>query len=403
MKHLFSLCDNQSKANHKRIEKATQFGFIVDGKELIDISCNLSSTIIGYDRVDIIDHVTNQMKQTPICPAEIQTDTSSIKKLSDRIYGDTGCHSLFSLSGSDAIELAIRCVKLYHHKRKTNKTKIIGFNNSYHGSNQLNLQISNINPNTGREANDDDQFIHLPNINSYATAIEFEFETLNRLRKLFQQEPIACIVQETCSWGGNLLSVSDNYWKHLKQLCEQYDVLLVIDDIAMCGGKTGKLYGFNITPDVFCVGKAFGGGYFPIAAACINNRVYQEIKHDCFFAGYTHSFHLPGIIAANYYHEHILTNGILESVPNTISKAVDVCKQLDIKSFNHFGTMFSVQMHKAVDVKLLDNVFRNNGLNLGFIISLPMHDRFIWSVPLTADDEYFYNVKRRLTDCLLQI
>lgn len=403
MKHIFSLCDNASDANHKRIDDTTRFGFIVEGQELIDISCNLSSTIIGYDRHDIIEHVAEQMKQTPFCPAEIQTDTQAVKTLSDRIYNDTGCYSLFSLSGSDAVELAIRCVNLYHHKRKTNKTKIIGFNNSYHGSNRLNLQIANINPYTGREANDDNSFIHLPNINTYATPLEFEFETLTKLRKLFQQEPVACIVQETCSWGGNMMGVSNNYWKQLKQLCEQYDVLLVVDDIAMCGGKTGSLYGFNIIPDVFCVGKAFGGGYFPIAAACINERVYQEIKHDCFFAGYTHSFHMPGILAANYYHEHILTNELLNNISNIIEKAKDVCNNTNIKSFNNYGTMFSIQMPEPFDVKQLDLVFKANGLNLGFIINLPEHDRFIWSVPIVADNEYFTKVQQRLNNCLLQL
>lgn len=402
MKHLFPLCDNQTNANHKRIEKTTQYGFVVDGTDLIDISCNLSSTIVGYDRYDLIDYVASEMKQATLCPAEIQTDTNHIQTLSDQIYADVGCRSLFCLSGSDAVEMAVRCVEVYHFKRNTNKTKIVGFNNSYHGSNHLNLQIANINPVTGQEANNNDRFIHIPNINSYATVDEFEFDTLNRLHRLFQQEPIACVIQETCSWGGNLLSVSNSYWKQLKQLCEQYDVLLVLDDIAMCGGKTGKLYGFDIVPDVFCVGKAFGGGYFPIAAACINDRVYQEIKHHTLIAGYTHSFHMPGIIAANYYHKHILPQ-LLPNVLKVVERAAEVCKTIDIKSFNNYGTMFSLQLHKSADVKQLDLIFQENGLNLGFIVALPTHDRFIWCVPLTADEQYFTEVQRRLNKCLLQL
>lgn len=400
MKHLFPLSDNSSTNNHKRIEKSTRYGFVVDGKELIDVSCNLSSTIIGYDREDIIDHVANELKKVVVCPTEIKTDTTEVDKLSNRIYSNTQCRSIFTLSGSDAVEMAIRCVKVFHRKNKTGKTKIVGFNNSFHGSNELNLSIANIDPNTGRPfSTPQEGFIHLPNINSYETASEFEFETLMALRKLLEKENVACVVQESCSWGGNLLSVSNNYWKQLKLLCHKHNALLVIDDIAMCGGKTGHLYGFPIVPDIFCVGKAFGGGYFPIAAACISDRVYDAIKHEYLLVGYTHSFHMPGIIAANYYHDNIL-NKLLDNVPNIINKAKTLCDNIEIQSYNNYGTMFSIQLKQAVNVKDLDAVFQKHGLNLGFTIDLPTQDRFIWCVPIVADDSYFNQVETGLRECL---
>jgi adenosylmethionine-8-amino-7-oxononanoate aminotransferase len=371
---------------------------MVDNKELIDLTCNLSTTIIGYDRHDIIDHVSNKLKESLLCPTEIEMDTEEVQLLSDNIYKDTGAYSIYSLSGSDAIESAIRCATIYHEGRRKN---IVAFHNSFHGSNLLNLNLSNVDPATAaRNKPSDDGFIHLKNTNHYHSIQDFEKYTIEQLKVLFETQNVSCIVQESSCWLADFITPSDNYWTELKKLCEQYDVLLIVDDIAICGGKIGQLYGFDVVPDIFCVGKAFSGGYFPLSACCVNQKVYDRIKDKLLTHSYTHSFHLPGIVAANYYHKILKEENILENVPNIISNARKICFDLPIKVFRNHGTMFSIKLSKSMLTQKVDEVFQSVGLNKGFIVDEPATEKIIWCVPLVADEQYFNEVEKRLKRAL---
>jgi adenosylmethionine-8-amino-7-oxononanoate aminotransferase len=389
MKHLFPLRTNSNITNHKRIQKTTKFGYIVDGEELIDLTCNLSTTIIGFDRHDLIDHVSNKLKESLLCPCEIEMDNNEIEKLSNTVYEHTGAHSIFTLSGSDCIETAIKCVQLYHSGQKT---KIVSFENSYHGSNHLNYKLSN--------RTDDSTFILLPNTNFYNNIKQFEETTLIELERLFESGDISCIVQETSCWMADFITPSFNYWYRLRNLCNEYDVLLVIDDIAIGGGKTGKLFGFDIPPDIFCVGKAFSGGYFPLSVCGINKKVYNKIKDKPLTHSYTHSFHMPGIIAANYYHTIIEEEKLFDGVPGIIEKAKELCSRLPIDSWRNFGTMFHIKFKQPLDMKMVDSVFQKNGLNKGFIMGEPFTEKIVWCVPIVADDDYFRAVEERIVKSL---
>lgn len=398
MKHLFPLRINSSITNHKRIQKTTKFGYIINDKEIIDLTCNLSTTIIGFDRKDLIDHVSEKLKQSLLCPCEIEMDTDEINLLSSNIFQQTNCYSIFSLSGSDCIEIAIKCVQIYHENKRK---KIVSFLDSYHGSNQLNFKLSNIDPITGsRDKPSDENHIHLPNTNGYPSVEEFEENTLKKLKELFEEDSIACVVQETSCWNVDFITPSFNYWWRLKNLCNEYDVLLVIDDIAIGGGKTGKLFGFEVLADIFCVGKAFSGGYFPLSICGVNEKVYNNIKNKPLNHSYTHSFHLPGIIATNYYHKILKEEKILENVPKIIEYAKSICENLPINFYRNHGTMFHIKFEKSLDMKLVDSIFLENGLNKGFIIGEPFTEKIIWCIPLVATEEYFSQVENKMKRCL---
>jgi adenosylmethionine-8-amino-7-oxononanoate aminotransferase len=398
LKHLFPLRINNSITNHKRIQKTTKYGFVIGGKELIDLTSNLSTTIIGYDRHDIIDHVATSLKTSLVCPTEIEMDTLDVELLGENIYNETGAYSIYSLSGSDSIETAIRCCEIYHNGTRKN---IISFHGSYHGSNLLNLRLSNIDPATGnRNQPSVPGFIHLKNTNQYNSIKEFEYQTLKDLKQYFETGTISCIIQETSCWLANFITPSLDYWKKLKKLCNQYDVLLIIDDMAICGGKTGSLYGFEITPDIFCVGKAFSSGYFPLSVCGINKKVYNNIKTKNLNHSYTHSFHLPGIVAANYYHKILKEEKLLSRVPIIIENMKQVCNSLPLESYSNYGLMFSLKFKKQLETKMVDAVFQNFGLNKGIIMNEPMTDTIMWCGSLAADEEYYFKIKASLQNSL---
>ena len=168
----------------------------------------------------------------------------------------------------------------------------------------------------------------------------------------------------------------------------------------MCGGKTGSMYGFNLVPDIFCVGKAYGGGYFPIAAAVMQPHVYDEVSKQPFFGGYTHTFHMPGILGALYYRHLLDRERTLENVPAIIERAKHVCGTLNIEGFNNYGTMFVLKLPRKLDTIMLDALLLEKGLNMGFVVIFPTTNSLVWCVPIVADDYYFEQVQARLSAAL---
>jgi adenosylmethionine-8-amino-7-oxononanoate aminotransferase len=409
VKHLFFLKDNSLPSCHKQIQKTTKFGFIVNGKEHIDLGCNLLSTPIGYNRHDIINHVLDRMKTIPICPAEYEFDTNEIQRLSDNIYNEKNKYSIFGLNGSDAIEAAIKTCKMYRTLNKQiKKQAFVSFDQTYHGSTELCLKLAGTNgvfTKTKTTIFSDKNHILFKNVNSYEQISDFEINTLRQLKLLFETKGhlINALVQESVSWGSDFQTLSNDYWNQLKALCNDYDVFLIIDDIAMCGGKTGKLYGFNVEPDIFCVGKSFSGGYFPLSICCINEKLYNGIKNSSLMHGFTFSMHLPGIVSANYYQTLLHTENILEKNYSLIAKGQRIANNLPIKKFTNTGSVFCIKLKNSIPTSTLDNIFSKHNLNLGITWNPYEQDKIFWCIPFLADEEYFYKVEINLKSALSDI
>lgn len=409
MKHLFFLKDNSLPSCHKQIQRATNFGFIVNDKEQIDLGCNLLSTPIGYNRHDIINCVSEKLKISPICPAEYEFDTSEIQKLSDKIYSEKKFYSIFGLNGSDAIEAAIKTCKTYRSlNNQTKKQIIISFDQTYHGSTELCLKLAGTNgvfTQNNTTIFSDKKHVLFKNVNSYKNVQEFESTTLKELTSLFQQKGhlINALLQESVSWGSDFQSLSDEYWSSLKNLCNKFDVLLLIDDIAMCGGKTGNLYGFKIEPDIFCVGKSFSGGYFPLSICCISEKLFHGIKNSVLMHGFTFSMHLPGIISANYYHSLLQTEQILENISPITNKGQEIANNLPIEKFTNTGSIFCLKLKKSVPTIFLEKTLSKNNLNLGIMWNPYEQNKLFWCIPFLANEEYFYKVETNLKQAFAEL
>ena len=94
--------------------------------------------------------------------------------------------------------------------------------------------------------------------------------------------------------------------------------ILIVDDIAMCGGKTGNMFGWKthtgetiIEPDIFTMGKGFTAGYFPLSATLMSEKVFEYVQHVPFVHGFTYSFSLSGIYSVLEYMDVLEKENIL--------------------------------------------------------------------------------------------
>lgn len=402
-KILFPFTENNNNSAYNTVASYTKFGYVKDDKDFLDTSLgNCGSFMLGFDRTDIVDYVTEQAKEIPFVSGEYLSTTDAVLELSQKLYDMTGgYYSFFSLSGSDAVEGAVKLAALYHQAQgNTTKTKIIGVTESYHGSTYLSSSISGgsfMTRTLGRSElcesvyRDDNGGILLKNI----------------LEKIYAlgSDNISCLVIESCSWLGGVTPYDNKFWKELKDLCSKNKILLIIDDIAMCGGKLGKLKGFDIDPDIFVMGKSLSGGYFPLSACLMSEKVFDAVKNDFWSHGFTYSFSLTGIYSTLKYLDIVEQEKVFDNYahlkPTSDAMFDSLVEDGVIESYTSYGLYYNLQFFPVSNVAAAQEKFFNNGLNVGI-------QNYEWKglrviIPLTANCEYFDQLETRLRNSLMPI
>ena len=231
----------------------------VNGKEYIDLIGGISVANIGHRNPKVVDAIKKQLdaymhvmvygefiESPQVQYAKLLTD--HLPSVLNAVY--------FTSSGAEAIEGSMKLAK-----RVTDRTQIIAFKNSYHGSTQGALSI------IGDEYWRNAFRPLLPDV----LHLEYNsFESLNEI-----SERTACVFAETVQAEAGIIVSSKEWMQSLRKKCTETGTLLILDEIQAGFGRTGKLWGFenfNIIPDVLILGKALGGG-MPLGAFIANKEL----------------------------------------------------------------------------------------------------------------------------------
>jgi len=343
-----------------------KFGIVENGERIVDPFLHYSSFVLGYKETRIIDSVCEQLKKYK--PEVAETLHQGLPprlndphwELAEKLYNmSEGYRSVFTLSGSDAVEAAIKLAAAYNEKMGNKKNKIVGLNDGYHGTTLLTLSVGSA----------DFENPHY-NMERYQSVIridrDFELVDVN-------WNEVMCFVIETCPHNGDTVGYPNEFWNKVKTVQEKYGVIIIIDDIYMCGGKTGKFFGWSdlpVTPDIFTMGKAITGGYFPLAIAMYNEKIHSIIDNDfVWWHGHTYSFSLSGVLSMLEYINIIDKESVLDNHESIKNRAIDTFRNSGYEILGHFGLVFALR-------------YKNNHTH--------------WVVPINADDEYFEALPRTL-------
>ncbi len=204
------------------------------------------------------------------------------EKLSEKIvslFKNKNLSVTFGISGTDAVELAIKTAFLY-----TKKEKIISFKNSYHGLSMGILPLTNLK----HFQNPFKKFLKNYSIELKFPEKEEELEELEKRLKKLNPSKIAGIIVEPIQGRGGIRIPPKGFLKILYDFCKKNDILFIIDEIFTGFSRTGKDFCFQYEidfPDILCLGKALGGG-FPLSA-CVGRREIMkvwEVKGDPLYA-----------------------------------------------------------------------------------------------------------------------
>lgn len=217
------------------------------GKEYIDLIGGISVANIGHRHPKVIEAIQKQLDaylHIMVYGEFVEAPQVQYAKLLTEYLPSALNAVYFTNSGAEAVEGAMKLAK-----RVTNRTQIIAFNHSYHGSTQGALSI------IGDEYWRNAFRPLLPDV------LHLEYNSFASINEITAQT--ACVITETVQAEAGILVPTKEWMLALRKKCTETGTLLILDEIQAGFGRTGKLWGFehfDIVPDVLLLGKALGGG-----------------------------------------------------------------------------------------------------------------------------------------------
>jgi adenosylmethionine-8-amino-7-oxononanoate aminotransferase len=193
----------------------------------------------------------------------------------------------FCDSGSVSVEVAIKmALQFWISRGKSTKSKLLTLSKGYHGDTFAAMSVCD--PVTGMHhlfnaALQQQLFVSAPQTPFGSTFPANELDEMRAALAAQHHEIAAVILEPIMQGAGRMYFYSTDYLRGVRTLCDEFDVLLIADEIATGFGRSGKLFACEhagITPDILCLGKALTGGYMTLAATLCTNKVSAAISRD---------------------------------------------------------------------------------------------------------------------------
>ena len=337
------LCLNIVKAEGSKMWDA-------DGKEYIDLIAGISVCNIGHRHPAVIDAIKKQLDDylhIMVYGEFVENpQVAYAKMIADHL--PASLNSVFyTASGSEATEGAMKLAK-----RFTNRTQIVSFKNSYHGSTQGALSIM------GSEYWQQAFRPLLPGI------LQLNYNNFDELENITEQT--ACVVAETIQAEAAVNVPVNNWLQALRKRCLDTGTLLVLDEIQCGFGRNGSLWAFeqfNIVPDILLLGKALGGG-MPLGAFIADKRIMDSLTHDPVL-GHINTFggHPLSCAAGLAAFKVLLDENMIAEVKNKEKLFHSLLHHPRIKKITSIGLMIAVEFDdfktnkKIIDALIERGVF----------------------------------------------
>lgn len=283
-----------------------------DGRRVYDAFSGLWSSGIGHAHPKIVEAVQRQVAELDYCMA-FQMSSDKAFQLAGKLTalaprGFNRC--FFTNSGSESVDTALKIALAYHRARgDTQRTWLIGRERGYHGVNFGGTSVGGIGAN--RKAfianllPSVDHLCHTHNLQQAAFSKGQPqwgghlADDLERLATLHGGANIAAVIVEPVAGSTGILPPPVGYLERLREICDQYGILLIFDEVITAFGRVGAAFGaerFAVMPDIIITAKGLTNGVIPMGAVLVGDEIYQTFMHGAeqsieFFHGYTYSGH----------------------------------------------------------------------------------------------------------------
>ncbi|UCH26851.1 MAG: aspartate aminotransferase family protein [Trueperaceae bacterium] len=309
-----------------------------DGRKIFDLRSAHECINLGFNHPRILDAMRRQLESVIYVTDDFATEPTALlaEKLAHLTPGSPNKKVFFSQSGAAAIEAAIKGARMYktYTSLKGNQPsedpfypypyKIVSRYRSWHGATAGATSVSGDPRRWFAEPFTLPGVVFAPEANAYrppfGDAQTVTEANLGYLDYLIEQEGgssrVAAVLVETVVGSNGIIPPPTGYLEGLRDLCDKWELLLIVDETMTGMGRTGKLLAvehYDIEPDIVVMGKALGA-YCPTAATIFSEHVASVFDEAIFGHGQSYSGHALGAAAALAGLEVVMGEGFLERV-----------------------------------------------------------------------------------------
>lgn len=281
----------------------------LSGKKYLDFHGN-NVHQVGFANEFVINRIKQQLESLTFSTRRYTNEpaVSFAEKLTSLLPGELG-RVLFAPGGTSVIGIALKLARIV-----TGKHKVISYWDSFHGASLDSISVG------GEAVFREDLGPMMPGVIRIPPPMNHggfhsEIKNLEYLEYVIEKEGgIGVFLAETVR-NTDVQIPSQNYWKRVREICNKHDILLILDEIPIAIGRTGKMFVFenyDIEPDILCLGKGLGGGIIPFAAMVCRDgfNIAQHVS----LGHYTYEKSPLGCVAAHATIDYIEQNNILQKV-----------------------------------------------------------------------------------------
>ncbi|EHK25866.1 uncharacterized protein TRIVIDRAFT_189564 [Trichoderma virens Gv29-8] len=292
---------------------------LADGRSILDACGGAAVAVIGHGNAEVIAATAAQMQRTSYIHTGAYTTTAAedlakfVLECTTAVNGKgiQFTHGLkrafFVGSGSEANESALKIARQYFfEKGELQRQHYVSRRQAYHGNTFGSMSISSV---VGRRI--PYEGVLLPNISFVDPAFEYHYRRDNETEEEYAErlvreleehfleigpeKIISFIAEPVVGATSGCVTAPKGYFSGVRSLCDKYGILLHFDEV-LCGmGRTGSYFAFEqedggVLPDIVTIGKGLGGGYVPIAAMLVNDRIVDTLRRGSSVFNHGHTF-----------------------------------------------------------------------------------------------------------------
>lgn len=305
--HPYTQMSDWRKWSNRVIVKGEGFCLIdSEGKKYLDGIASMWCNVWGHSKNKVVDAMTEQLKNLQHSTL-FGLASSPSTQLAEKLVGlARGMDRVFYTdNGSTAIEAAMKmALQYWRNKGRSTKIEFIALDYAYHGDTIGAMSVGYIQnffgaykPLLTKVRRAPSPLLHGSRFENEKDLVEWCLEKTEKLLKKRGDRSAALIMESGAQIAGGAIIYPAGYQRKIAKLCRDYDMLLVLDEIATGFGRLGNMIEYlaqRSQPDIVCFGKALTAGYFPLAVTLTTDRIFNA-----FLGKYSDNVHL--------YHGHTFT------------------------------------------------------------------------------------------------
>jgi acetylornithine aminotransferase len=358
-----------------------------EGKQYLDALCGISVTSLGHN----YPAVTEAIKQQ----AETLLHTSNIytiewqHRLADLICDLSGMDRVFfGNSGAEANEAAIKLARLYGNDRKIRDAQIVVMEHSFHGRTMATLSATgNRKVQAGFE----------PLVSGFVRAPYNDIESITAIAA--NNSKVVAVMVEPVQGEGGIVIPDSGYLKALRQICDENNWLLILDEIQTGIGRSGRMFAFqheNIVPDVMTLAKALGNG-IPIGACVAHGKaaeLFHPGNHGSTFGGNPLACRVGYTVLDSMVRNDIAGNAGLRGEQLVSALKKGFTDNSGVQEIRHLGLLIGIELQQ--DCKALVS----QAVQQGLLLNVTAERVIRLLPPLIIDQQQTDDLAKQLIACI---